>query len=605
MDLVLRRAITSAIAALAVICAAARLGAQAAPPAPAAESGRLDRAKIVDAIVEGCRRIEKTQDEKGGFDLDRNWYHGVDGTGDYGWLEFKVGCTALGTLALKHAIPFLPPEETAAAEKAAKRGFDFVVQQLPENKTYSAGVLLTLLYEDNPQNPKEYGRLISQYATMLALTQIPKGASKGMWSYNLLTPQWMIDRQLVPPGRIVKNPNRTGPPDNSNTQFAVLGLVFAQQSGFQVPREVWERLAEHYLTTQAGDGGWGYYAGSAPSANMTIASTVSLAIAVEMLRDPNHRQCTAPPRNTAVDKGMQWIAANAKFDAMSTYGYYALERLGILMGRSEIGGVDWYAAGAKALAGNRGWGSDNTGNYQGDPRPEVGAAFATLFLARGLEPIIVNKLERRESNDWNNDPYDVKHLVEYVAARFQKPVQWRIVTLDAPVDFLLQVPILFISGHEALAFTDAEKAKLKDYVARGGTILAEACCSKKEFDASLRKLAKELWPESELLPLPRTHQVFVTPKSIAGERLVLALMLEKGQGRTGLLYLPHDESCRWHAGGPEAKAAFDLGANIYFYVTKVDPPAPALTVPPPAPQAPPTAGEPKAQDRDEEAPETR
>ncbi len=558
----------------------------------------LDRAKVIDAIVEGCRRIEKTQDEKGGFDLDKNWYHGVDGTGDYGWLEFKVGCTALGTLALKHAIPLLPPEDSAAAVKAAKKGFDFVTQQLPETKTYSAGVLLTLLYEDNPQNPKQHARLIGQYATMLALSQIPSGASKGMWSYNLLTPQWMIDRQLVPQGRVVKDPHRTGPPDNSNTQFGVLGLVFAQASGFQVPREIWVRLAEHYLANQNADGGWGYYEKTDTTLNMTIASTVSLAICEEMLRDPNHRQCLPPPRNAAVDRGMQWIAKNAKFDRMGTYGYYALERLGILMGRSEIGGVDWFTVGARTLTEQRGWSSENTGNYQDAAPPQVGAAFATLFLSRGLEPIIINKLERRETNDWNNDPYDVKHVTEYISVRFQRPAQWRIVTLDASVDFLLQVPILFISGHEALKFTDEEKAKLKQYVERGGTILAEACCSKREFDQSFRKLLKELWPGAELAALPGTHQVFTSPKTVQGERLVLALHLEQGQGRPGVLYLPHDLSCRWHAGGADAKPALDLGANIYFYVTKLVPPAPVevpLTPPAETPPAPADAPPPPAE----------
>jgi hypothetical protein len=557
------------------------------PGAEAEKEKSIARAKVVDAIVEGCRRIEKTQDEKGGFDLDKNWYAGIDGTRDYGWLEFKVGCTALGVLALQHAIPLLPPEEADKATKAAKKGFDFVLQKIPETKTYSAGVLLTLLYESNPQNPKQYFKWINSYATMLVLSQVPTGGSKGMWSYNLLTPQWMIDQQLVAPERIVKSPHRTGPPDNSNTQFAVLGLIFAQQAGFQVPRVVWERLREHYITTQTPDGGWGYYAGPVAKVqtypNMTIASTVSLAICEEMLRDPAHKQCVAPPRSSPVDRGLEWLAKNGHFDGLSTYGYYSLERLGIFMGRSEIGGVDWFTVGTQALTSGRGWGADNTGNYNDPEHPtQVGAAFAVLFLARGLEPVIINKLDRKNTSDWNNDPYDVKHLTEYIAVRFQKPVQWRIVTLDASVDFLLQVPILFINGHDPVQFTDEEKAKLKEYVERGGTILAEACCAKHEFDHSFRKLLKELWPGADLVTLPRGHQVFITPKTVQGERRVLGLPMEKGQGRLGVIYLPHDLSCMWHTSSVDAKPALDLGANIYFYVVKANPPptgVPAETPP--------------------------
>jgi len=579
------RTLVLLLSALLVVCAsAASPGAEQAPEKDRA----AENAKVLDAIVEGCRRIEKTQDEKGGFALDKNWYNGIDGTRDYGWLEFKVGCTALGVLALQHALPLLPPEEADKATKAAKKGFDFVLQKNPETKTYSAGVLLTLLYEGNPQNPAQYAKWINSYATMLVLSQVPTGPAKGMWSYNLLTPQWMIDQGLLPPARIVKDPHRTGPPDNSNTQFAVLGLVFAQQAGFQVPRVVWERLREHYLTTQTPDGGWAYYeARKNPTVNMTLASMVSLAICEEMLRDPAHRQCIAPPRNTPVDRGLEWLAKNGNFDRLSTYGYYGLERLGIFMGRSEVGGVDWFTVGTQSLTREYRWGADNTGNYN-DPEhpPQVGAAFAVLFLARGLEPVIINKLDRRNTSDWNNDPYDVKHLSEYIAVRFQKPVQWRIVTLDASVDFLLKVPILFVNGHEPLEFTDGEKAKLKEYVERGGTILAEACCAKREFDRSFRKLLKELWPATDLVTLPRTHQVFITPKTVQGERLVLGLPLTTGQGRLGVLYLPHDLSCLWHTGSVDAKPALDLGANIYFYVTRVNPAAPEVPAKTPPPETP-------------------
>ena len=43
--------------------------------------------------------------------------------------------------------------------------------------------------------------------------------------------------------------------------------------------------------------------------------------------------------------------------------------------------------------------------------PEVEVAFVTLFLARALEPVIVNKLKHK--GDWNNDQYDAKKLTEY------------------------------------------------------------------------------------------------------------------------------------------------------------------------------------------------
>jgi hypothetical protein len=197
----------------------------------------------------------------------------------------------------------------------------------------------------------------------------------------------------------------------------------------------------------------------------------------------------------------------------------------------------------------------------------VGAAFAVLFLSRGLEPVIINKLKRPGTDDWNNDAYDIKHLVEYISERFQVPKQWRLVTLDADVEFLKRTPILYISGHEALKFTDQEKAKLKAYVDGGGTIFGMACCGKKPFDSSFRALVRELWPEKELTPLPRTHAIYVHPRPLAERPSLLGMSMgaDKGLGRLGVIYSPNDLCCRWHT-QERAKAVFDVGANITFYV---------------------------------------
>jgi hypothetical protein len=231
------------------------------------------------------------------------------------------------------------------------------------------------------------------------------------------------------------------------------------------------------------------------------------------------------------------------------------------MGRASIGRRDWYNEGARALLAGPGW----TGFAC---PPAVSTCFGVMFLARGLEPIIINKLERRETNDWNNDPYDVKHLVEYLCDHYQLPVQWRIVSLQAPLELLQRTPILYISGHHKLDFNDAEKAKVKAYVEGGGTILGQDCCSKPEFDKSFRELVKELF-DGELRPLPSAHRIYERMKvrDVMPKVVVEALLLDKEQGRPGVIYLPTDQCCRWQVGGSEAAESFAVGTGIYFYVT--------------------------------------
>jgi hypothetical protein len=200
--------------------------------------------------------------------------------------------------------------------------------------------------------------------------------------------------------------------------------------------------------------------------------------------------------------------------------------------------------------------------------PAVGVCFAVAFLARGLEPVVINKLERPGAGDWNNDAYDVKHLVDYLQDHYQQAVQWRIVTLEAPLELLERTPILYVSGHDKIDFSDAEKAKLRAYVEHGGTILGQACCGKKAFDDSFREFVKELFG-GDLQPLPEGHRVFERMKFRGAQPKpkVEYLALDNQQGRPAVIYLPHDQCCRWHMGGAGARESYAVGTGLYFYVT--------------------------------------
>jgi len=478
---------------------------------------------------------------------DGSWPYSVSWVGPY-----NVGMTALCTLALAHT---RLPKTTAAVH----RGLSYVTQQKYEPTTYTVGLVEMLLFENAAA---QHRKRIDRYGWMTVMSQKREGIQEGSWGYNLVDPQELAAQGV----RGVPDAPR-GRSDNSNTQFGVLALWYARRAGYQVPRKCWRRVKKHYETTQNDDGGWPY-TGAAynrsikrPPSNsrmsMTAASTISLFLADEALASYDHHQCKMTPENPAVERGMKWVGEHAP--GGTEYTWYATERLGILTGRSEFGGKNWMEAGATALVrGN--WTHSRAGRRSA-------TAFAVLFLARALEPIIVNKLKRK--GDWNNDRYDVKHLTEYIGEKFQYPKQWRIVTLEASVDELLKVPTLYMNGHEALEFTDDEKAKLKAYVDRGGTLFGMACCGRKEFGQSFRALVAELWPENRLTPLPKTHHIYTNPRPLLTKPRIEGMALEKGQGRLGVIYSPHDMCCRWHMGGTRAKGVFDVGANVYFYVANV------------------------------------
>ena len=532
--------------------------------------------QIQSAIVVGVEQILATQRDDGAFALSENHMD-----------DYPLGNTGLAVMALEYARPHLTGQLRVRTFEAIRKGIGHIAQHPPEQRTYSAGLIICALYKENPER---YKKLIGYYAAMLILSQHgpDKGEMCGEWGYRLLLPPGL---QRGPRGTV----DNWG--DKSNTQFALLGLYHANRVGFQIPKHIWRRSREHYLKAQFMDGGWGYRPQLRPDpyANMTIASTISLNLCNEMLLK-KEVQCKPPPRSKAVENGLKWIADNWETGRVGsdTYGLYALERLGIIMGRANIGGHDWYNDGARMLVGRRRWGSMFG-------TPAVSAAFGVMFLARGLEPIVINKLQRRDTNDWNNTPYDVKHLVEYIYDHYQLPIQWRIVTLEAPMELLLRTPIIHMSGHLKLDFNDTEKKKLKEYVMRGGTIVGQACCSKKEFDTSFREFVKEVFG-GELRRIAKTHRIYerMRVRGMAPKPVVEIFPLDDQQGRPGVIYLPHGQCRNWHLGGTRAREAFAVGTGIYFYVTiecrkmyeRAHPEAAAPMRPQPQPEREPTRRDP-------------
>ena len=196
-----------------------------------------------------------------------------------------------------------------------------------------------------------------------------------------------------------------------------------------------------------------------------------------------------------------------------------------------------------------------------------------LFLAKGRAPVLIHKLRYGPSEDWNNDPDDIRNLVSVVARDWQHPLTWQVVnSKKATAANLLRSPILFISGHNAPEFTNAEKKKLIEYLDRGGFILAEACCDSADFDRGFKKLMQELFPEKqdELQPLPDDHPIWTSRHSLRAAVHPLSGIMRRG--RIAVVYSREDLSCYWNQAelsstNPAVIKAIRIGQNVINTVT--------------------------------------
>jgi hypothetical protein len=493
------------------------------------------------------------------------------------------GITCLCTLALLTAGADPQDPQVQNALKAVRR--------LRNHTTYVVSLQTMVLCRAEPEKDQV---LIGQNVKWLEENQILHGPRIGAWSYPV------------------------GNGDNSNSQFALLALYEAERAAeaghlhVQVHRDTWERAKAYRTLAQNENGSWGYYKPLDGVGSMTCAGISSLVISSDVIHQPDARVvgetiecCPAADalEHDRVQDAIEWLRRNYTIESnpgqtgglWHYYFLYGLERAGRLTNRRFIGDHDWYREGTAYLIQKQ---DGLSGFWQGHGHSEddrnIATSLALLFLAKGRRPILLAKLKHDRPEDWNQRRNDINNLTIYVEAQWKRELTWQIVDLEAAgVDDLLQAPVLYFSGNRSPLPPTPQRqqdlaGKLRDYLDRGGFLLAEADCCSAGFDSGFRQLMRLVFPEEEyrLKVLDPAHPVWHAEQPVPAEQLRPLLGIDFGC-RTSVVYAPADPpddprpslSCLWELSrsGRNAKynekvqaeidAARAIGINILAYAT--------------------------------------
>ena len=490
-----------------------------------------------------------------------------DGT----WLDirFPGDTTALCALALLNS-----GEDPSATY--LQRALDNI-QAIEPKETYVVSLRIMALVAADPKGRK-YTRVVEQDVQWLLKKQLKKGSSAGSWNYG---------------------PNGSG--DSSNSQFALLALHEATRMGVKIPKASWE-LAKLFWEKvyNPRSGGFAYYAGQQNVyGSMTCAGISSWIIIDENLTDVKAmaggefaKCCTANPAKEKVDAAFQWLAkhysvsTNPGKRGTGLYYLYGLERAARLAGRRFIGANDWYRDGAKHLLKIQ----NPKGNWvtpggHGEDNPLVATSFGLLFLSKGKRPVAIGKFNHGVA-DWDLHPKGVHYLTRRLELEWKTKLNWQTVKAEnSTVDDLLEAPVLFMSGKDAIGLSAKQKETLKLYLENGGFLFAEAyegdgCGKALGYDQAFRQLMAELFPDSQLEPLDRAHPIWHAKYKLLwnDERPLLGL---QACCRTSVVYCPTNLSCYWGLDQPAIMDApavkkklkerveycSQLGVNVVAYAT--------------------------------------
>jgi hypothetical protein len=541
------------------------------PEAPAKPAKGDDLAeKVRTAIKGGIKYLRGQQLADGSWEVDM-----LSAT-------FQGGWTSLTMLALLNA--GVPPQD-----KMMQKGLKYL-RNLEPTFTY-VRALQTMVYVEAGQAVDK--QRIQQNVDWLIRARVKNGDDLLGWTYTAQ------GRQLT---------------DNSNTQYALLGLHAGHLAGANIPKAVWKEIQDFYLRTQNGNGGYGYNRGNVDSSlTMTTAGLCGLIISgleLNSSRETNNhdgtfKKCGEYEENPKLQKTLNLIGDSftVNLNTRVYYNLYGIERVGRLSGLRFLGAHDWYREGCKFLVGKQGDGGAWTPHQHFDQWPVINTSFALLFLSKGRTPVLISKMVHGDlaqrygrRPDWNNDRNDAKHLTEFVSKELFKrqPLAWQ--SFDGFRGFesrdeandadklsgltaeLLQSPIAYFNGHQAPEFKDVEIELLKKFADNGGFILAEACCGKQGFHKAFTDkesgIARQLFPDNDLEPLDENHPVWTAFFKVPANKPFKLMGIKRGC-KTVLIYSPQDLSCYWESNkvddkDPNYLLAFRLGANIVAYATGLE-----------------------------------
>ncbi len=272
-------------------------------------------------------------------------------------------------------------------------------------KTYSVSLMAMGL---ETYDRKKYQYRIAQCAQFLVDNQ----CENGQWDYGQAVP---LENKKPPPKDVAsgdgkgsgpsKGKTESLPPpvqvrrrskgrdkgDNSNAQYAALGIRACLQANVAVPPDVLATALKWWESNQVADGSWGYgYMASQDTSgygSMTAGGVGAMIIYKHFLRQDYRR-------DPKVAKGLEWLGKNftvkenPKYQdpkVWHLYWLYAVERVGMLFGTETLGKHEWYPEGANFLLDAQRADGSWSGLSMGGPVADT--CFAILFLRRATKPL--------------------------------------------------------------------------------------------------------------------------------------------------------------------------------------------------------------------------
>ena len=114
-------------------------------------------------------------------------------------------------------------------------------------------------------------------------------------------------------------------------------------------------------------------------------------------------------------------------------------------------------------------------------------------------------LKYKGGGDWYSNPTALPNLVKYCNDNIGTNINETIETVEAGSTDIFQYPLLHMTGHGNVFFSDEDAENLRNYLISGGFLHIDDNYGMEPY---ITKELKKVFPNNELVEIPKNHKIF-------------------------------------------------------------------------------------------------
>lgn len=115
------------------------------------------------------------------------------------------------------------------------------------------------------------------------------------------------------------------------------------------------------------------------------------------------------------------------------------------------------------------------------------------------------RIKYNGGGDWYNDPSIIPNMLEFLNRETQLRCEKEERFVELMDDALFSYPVVFLTGHGQILFTEEEASRLRRYLESGGFLYADDDYG---MDKAFRREMGKVFPDKKWVEIPFDHEIF-------------------------------------------------------------------------------------------------